>query len=74
MEKKRVLLVATAESFAEALEDWIIDNQTNPTTPEEWERCITDLAKQGSLKPVGGITNVDKFKEKLKDDFNVERL
>lgn len=50
MEEERQYFIGTAGEFAEALENWIIDNCCNPTTPEEWERCIKDITKAGMLK------------------------
>ena len=68
MDKDRQMFIGTAGEFAEALEDWIIDNKCNPTTPEEWERCINDIVKKGSLAP---LSEEDKAKYK---DANVLRI
>lgn len=68
MEPKRQMFIGTAGEFARALEDWIIDNKCNPTTPEEWDRCISDIVKQGTLTPA-----TDTDRERLKT-ANIKRI
>jgi hypothetical protein len=72
----RELFVGTASDFADALEDWIIDNKCNPTTPEEWARCLKDIAEKGKVQSLGTIDDkdVNELKNTLNKDFNVENL
>lgn len=64
----------TSGKLGEALENWIIDNKCNPTTQEEWNRCLKDLMDAGVLTPLKHVENddVDGLKKFLKDNFNVE--
>ena len=73
---KRIVSMTTAAEFCDALENWIIDNKCNPTTPEEWNRCIEDLMKSGALTPIAAVDEEDacEFKKKLKDNLNIEEL
>lgn len=70
----RELFVGTAGSFAQALEDWMIDNKCNPKTQEEWDRCLKDIAAKGSISSVGIVedTDVNKLKNELNKNFNVK--
>jgi len=72
----RNLFVINAKDFADALENWIIDNKCNPSTPEEWERCMNDIHKSGQAQYVGSVEDkeVGKLKESLKKDFNVKEF
>ena len=56
--------------MAQAIEDWMIDNKCNPKTPEEWNRCLADLAKSGDINYVGSVKEEDfpAVKKALKDD------
>lgn len=67
---------ATAGELGDAIENWIIDNKVNPSTPEEWERCIKDLMAAGVLKPLDtkGAEDVDTIKKILKDNFDVKEI
>ena len=70
------ILMGNTHEFAEVLEDWIILNKCNPTTREEWERCIKDLQVKGALTIQGSIADEDtkKFKKELKDNFNTKEF
>jgi hypothetical protein len=72
----REIFVGTAGEFAQALEDWIIDNKCNPKTPEEWDRCLKDISSKGTIKSLGTVDDkdVNKLKTELNKDFNVENL
>jgi hypothetical protein len=72
----RQILIGNVGDFAQALEDWMIDNKCNPSTSEEWERCIADITKAGKLSTIGSIDEKDmgKLKINLKDNFNVEEI
>lgn len=73
---QKMISITTAGEFAEALENWIIDNKCNPKTPEEWSRCIEDLIAAGKLQAVAIVEDEDvsKIKKELKDNFNVGEL
>ena len=71
---KNIISITNAGEFADALEDWIIDNKCNPTTAEEWARCIKDLTAQGKITPLGCVDDTEKFKTDLKKNMNVEDL
>lgn len=71
---KKLISITTAAEFADALEDWIIDNKCNPTSPEEWSRCIKDLVAQGKVHALGCVDDSEDFKSKLKENLNVEDL
>ena len=72
----REILLGNAGDFAQALEDWIIDNKCNPKTQEEWERCLKDIAASGKLTSLGAVVDEDvsKLKKDLSNNFNVENL
>ena len=72
----RQLLISNAADLADAIEDWIILNKCNPTTPEEWDRCISDLTKAGKLNYIGSIEEKDsgELKNILKENFNVKDI
>ena len=72
----RMITVTTAGEFAQALENWIIDNKLNPKTPEEWNKCVEDLIASGVLTPIGTVEDEDfnKVKSTLKENFKVEEL
>jgi hypothetical protein len=72
---KKLISITTAGEFADALEDWIIDNKCNPTTAEEWARCIKDLTASGVVNTVG-VTEAStrELKEGLKENLNVKDL
>ena len=74
--EKAMISVTTAGAFADALEDWIIKNECNPTTPEEWNRCLSDLFKSGILQPVATIdkAEVSEVKDQIKKNFNAEEF
>ena len=59
-----------------ALEDWMIDNKCNLSTPEEWARCMRDIQKTGKAEYMGSVEDADakSIKESLKRDFNVKEL
>lgn len=71
-----IILSATAGVLGEAIENWIIDNKLNPSTPEEWERCLKDLLEAGVLTPVDSVddNDVDGIKKILKDNFDVKEI
>jgi hypothetical protein len=73
---QKVISLTTAAEFCQALEDWIIDNKCNPTTPEEWTKCIDDMTRGGALTPIACIDEKDakEFKEKLKETLRVEEI
>lgn len=73
---ERLVSITAAGEFCDALENWIIDNKYNPTTSEEWERCIQDMIADGAVKPVGCIKEEDaeKLKEQLKNTSNLKEL
>ena len=72
----REIFVGTADSFAQALEDWMIDNKCNPKTQEEWNRCLKDIAAKGNISSLGAVEDkdVNKLKNELNNNFNVENL
>jgi hypothetical protein len=72
----RELFIGTAGDFAQALEDWIIDNKCNPKTQEEWARCLKDIAEKGNITSLGVIKDkdVNQIKNDLNNNFNVENL
>jgi len=76
MKKRSLLAAMDAEKFCQAVEDWIIDNECNPSTPEEWERCLTDLLKKGEVQFVGNVGegDVGEFKQELKKDYDVNEI
>jgi hypothetical protein len=53
----------------------MIDNKCNPSTPEEWDRCMRDIAKAGQAKLIGSTTDEDgdAIKKELLDS-GVEEL
>ena len=71
---KKLISITTAGAFADALENWIIDNKCNPTTQEEWARCIKDLTAQGSVESLGVVDDDKELKAKLKENLNVRDI
>ena len=72
----REIFIGAAGDFAQALEDWIIDNECNPTTQEEWNRCLKDITAKGTLSSLGAVADKDmsKLKNELTKEFDIKDL
>jgi len=70
------LLGGDAGKFADALDDWMIDNKKNPKTKEDWQEVQKYMLKKGVLSPLGEVPDerLDDVKEHLKEEFNITDL